>query len=114
LLKINKEVKNGFKLRNEGFSISLEKGNVSLCFDRIIPTTIVFVTGDKRNEIHPETTYNAMASVKINKSFDINHIYKGFGHCGFETLRRTAKIHNSTMFGNAEGFEDCAILKANQ
>jgi hypothetical protein len=66
------------------------------------------------NAVHPETTCNDMITAAINKTFDINQIRKGFDHCGFETLRSTAKIHNLEVFGNSDVFEDFAISKAKQ
>jgi hypothetical protein len=57
------------------------------------------------NAIDPDTTCNVVVNVEINKNFDFNQLHKGFGHCGFETLWSTAKIHNLTI---------CAIVKANQ
>ena len=39
LFSINKALKNGFKLRNNGVSICPSKGSVSISFDQIISTT---------------------------------------------------------------------------
>jgi hypothetical protein len=41
-----------------------------------------------------------MVNATINTSFDINKHHKVFGHCGFETLRITAKIHRFDNVGN--------------
>jgi hypothetical protein len=102
LFSINKAINNGFKFRNDGSSIRLVNGPVSLCFDCIIPTTNRFVTGVKMSAIYPETTFNAIIKAAINNVFDINQLHKGFGHCGIETLRVTAKLHNLRMFGILE------------
>jgi hypothetical protein len=55
-----------------------------------------------------------MVNATINKSLDINQFHKGFGHCGFEMLRSTAKIHNLKIFEETKNYEDCALLKENQ
>jgi hypothetical protein len=109
MFSINNALKNGFKfLQQCCFNL------VTLCFDCIIPTANDFVTGVKMNTIRPETACNAMVNATINKAFDINQLYKVYGHCCFEMLRSTPKIQNLTMFGNEEVCEDCDIAKAKQ
>jgi hypothetical protein len=85
LFSINKALKNGFKLSNYGVSIRLEKGPVSLCFDRIALTANDFVTGIKMSSVQQEINYTEMVNATINKSFDINQIHKVSGQCRFET-----------------------------
>ena len=62
LFSINKALKNGFKLSNDGISICLSKGPVSLSFDQIIPTTNGFVTGVKMSAIRLDAIYNALVN----------------------------------------------------
>jgi hypothetical protein len=56
LFSIKKEVKYRFNLSNDGVSIRLAKGLVSLCFDFIIPSSYGFVNGVIMSAIHSETT----------------------------------------------------------
>jgi hypothetical protein len=63
------------------------------------------------NIIDPDTTCNDMVNATISKIYNNKQLDKNFGHCVFKSLRCTAQIHNLTMFGNAEVFEDCSISK---
>ena len=115
LFSINKALKNGFKLSNDGISICLSKGPIWLSFDQIIPTTNGFVTGVKMCAVRRDIAYNALVNTTINnKGFDVNHLHKVFGHCGIEAVKNTAKIHNLQLFGKFEVCKDCAIAKAKQ
>jgi hypothetical protein len=91
------------------FHLHQAKGPVSLCFDRMIPTTIGFITGVKMSAIHAETTFNDILNATYNNSYDINQPHKVFGHCGFETLRNTAKICNLITFRNSGVCKECVL-----
>jgi hypothetical protein len=56
----------------------------------------------------------AHASIGMERSLDINHLHKVFGHCGLETLKRTSKISGLKHSGNFETCEECAVAKARQ
>jgi hypothetical protein len=111
---MNKALKNGFKLSNDGILICLAKEHVSLSFDHIISTTSGFVTDVKMNVIQSIIVCNAMVSSTFNKCYNINHLHKIFGHCDLKMLKSAAKIHNFNLFGNVEVCKDCAIEKAKQ
>jgi hypothetical protein len=66
------------------------------------------------NTIHSKIAYNGIVSTKINEFFDLNHLHNVFGHYDFETLKRIAKIHNSTLLGSIEACENFTIAKAMQ
>jgi hypothetical protein len=51
LFSMNKTLKNGFKLSNEGENISLTKGSASITFDRIIKSLDGTVSGIKMGNL---------------------------------------------------------------
>ena len=114
LFSINKALKNGFKIGNEGIIIHLTKGNATLTFDRILNTKNGFVTGAKLNPIVIESAGSAIDPEKVEIKVDINRIHKIVGHCGEEALRATANHYNWTLSGKFEVCQECAIAKARQ
>jgi hypothetical protein len=56
----------------------------------------------------------ANASISNERSYDINHFHKLFGHCGQEVLNNTTKMYGFKPSGNFDTYEQCAIAKAQQ
>jgi hypothetical protein len=56
----------------------------------------------------------ANASISNERTYDINHLHKLFGHCGQEILNKTIKIYGFKSFGSFDTCEQCAIMKARQ
>jgi hypothetical protein len=56
----------------------------------------------------------AHASIEKEKSFDINHLHRVFGHCGMETLKNTVTLYGLEYSGDFETCEECAVAKAQQ
>ena len=117
LFSLNKALKNGFKLTNDGVIVSLTKKHITLTFDRVIKTLDDgCVTGVMMRPIVAEKTYNGYAHTSIGKekSFDINHLHRVFGHCGLETLKNTIKMYGLKYSGEFKTCEECAVAKARQ
>jgi hypothetical protein len=89
LFSINKAIKNGFNLRNNGTSIGLAKGSASITFDRIINTLSGSISGIKMVSHQSSVTYLAKGKSELIKSIDINKFHEIIGHCGFDCLKRT-------------------------
>jgi hypothetical protein len=53
-------------------------------------------------------------SIGMERSLDINHLHKVFGHCGLETLKSTSKMYGLTHSGNFETCKECTVAKARQ
>jgi hypothetical protein len=112
LLSINKAIKNGFKLSNNGTSICLTKGSASITFDRIINTLSGSISGFKMVSHQSSVAYVAKGKLELIKSIDINKFHEMIGHCGFDCLKRTATIHGLRLKGELKVCEDCAVAKA--
>jgi hypothetical protein len=54
------------------------------------------------------------ASISNERSYDINHSYKIFGHCGQEVLNNTIKMYGFKSSGSFDTCEQCVITKARQ
>jgi Reverse transcriptase (RNA-dependent DNA polymerase)/gag-polypeptide of LTR copia-type/Zinc knuckle len=117
LFSLNKALRNGFKLSNNNVIVSLTKKHVTLTFDRVIKTIDDgCVTGVMMRTISAKQSYDgfAHASIEMEKSFDINHLHRVFGHCGLETLKNTVKLYGLKYSGDFETCEECAVAKARQ
>jgi Reverse transcriptase (RNA-dependent DNA polymerase) len=117
LFSLNKALKNGFKLTNDGVIVSLTKKHVTLTFDHVIKTLDDgCVTGVMMRPIVTEKPHDGCAHTSIGKerSFDINHLHRVFGHCGLETLKNTVKMHGLKYSGEFKTCEECAVAKARQ
>ena len=69
LLRISKELKNGFNLSNQSVSICLSKGPVSVTFDRVMKTKNGFVSGIKLSVHESPVAYNTISgSIKEKTS----------------------------------------------
>jgi hypothetical protein len=117
LFSLNKPLKNGFKLTNDEVIISITKKHVTLTFDRVIKILDDgYVTGVMIRPILSERAYGGYAHTTIEKekSFDINHLHRIFGHCGHATLKNTVKMYGFKLSRVPETCVECAIAKARQ
>jgi hypothetical protein len=105
LFSLNKAFMNGFTLTNDGVIFSLTKKNVTLTFDVLIKTigdgckTGVVMKPIVKKIIHDGYAHT---SIGMERSLDINHLYKVIGHCGLETLKSTSKMYGLKHSGNFE------------
>jgi hypothetical protein len=101
LFCLNKALKKGFKISNDGVVISLTYKHVMLTFDRVIHATDGCVTGVL---MKPKMSDNingfASASISAKRSYDINHLHKVFGHFGQEILNKTIKMYGIKSSGD--------------
>jgi hypothetical protein len=112
LFSLNKALKKGFKVRNDGVVISLTYKHVKLTFDLVIHATDGCVTGVTMKSIMSDNINGfANASIITKRSFDLNHLHKVFGHCGQEVLNNTTKMYGFKSSGNFDTCEQCAIAK---
>ena len=114
LFSINKAIKNGFNLSNNGTSICLTKGSASITFDRVINTLSGSISGIKMVCKESSVAYTAQGKTESINSIDINKFHEMIGHCGSDRLKRTAAIHGLRLKGDLKICEDCAVAKARQ
>jgi hypothetical protein len=115
LFSLNKALKKGFKVSNDGVVISLTYKHVKLTFDQVIHATDGCVAGVLMKPIMSDNVNGfANASISTKRSYDINHLQKAFGHCGQEILNNTIKMYGFKSSGNFDTREQCAIAKARQ
>jgi hypothetical protein len=107
LLSLNKELKKGFKVSNDGAAVSLNYMHVKLTFYCVINSTDSFVTEVLMKPI----SFN---NINNGRTYVINHFPKLFGHCGQETLNNNVKMYGFKSSGNFETCEQCAIAKERQ
>jgi hypothetical protein len=85
LFSLNKALKKGFKVSNDGVVVSINYKLVKLTFDRIILVTDGCVTGVSIKAISSNNINGfSNASISIERIYDINHLHKLFRHCGQE------------------------------
>jgi hypothetical protein len=115
LFSLNKALKKGFKVNNDGVVISLNFKHVKLTFDRVINAMDGCVTGVSMKPMM-SNDINVFANVSISNQriYDINHLHKLFGHCGQEIRNKTIKMYGFKSSGNFDTCEQCAIAKARQ
>jgi hypothetical protein len=93
--------------------ISLTYKHVKLTFDRVIHATDGCMTGVLMKPIMSKNINGfANASISTERSYDINHLHKVFGHCGQEVLNNTINMYGFKSSGNFDTCEQCAIAKA--
>jgi hypothetical protein len=81
LFSLNKELKKGFNVCNNGVVISLNYKHVKLTFDRVIHATDGCVTGVSMKPILSKNINGfANPSISTKRSYDINHLHDVFGH----------------------------------
>jgi hypothetical protein len=115
LFSLNKALKKGFKVSNDGVVVSLNYKHVKLTFDRVINATDGCVTGVSMKPILSDNINGfANASISNERIYDINHLHKLFGHCGQEILNKTIKMYGFKSSGSFDTCEQCAIAKARQ
>jgi hypothetical protein len=56
----------------------------------------------------------ANASISNERSYDINHLHKLFGHCGQEIFNNTINMFGFNSSSNFDTCEQCAIARAQQ
>jgi hypothetical protein len=112
---LNKALKKGFKVSNDGVVVSLNFKHVKLTFDRIINATDGCVTGVSMKPMLSNNINGfANASITNERIYDINHLHKLFGHCGQEILNKTIKMYGFKSSGCFDTCEQCEIAKARQ
>jgi hypothetical protein len=110
---LNKGLKKGFKLSNDGIVVSLNYKHVKLTFDHVIHATDGCVTGILMKPILSNNiTGFANASIINERIYDIDHLHKLFGYCGQEILNNTIKMYGFKSSGSIDTCEQCAIAKA--
>jgi hypothetical protein len=115
LFSLNKALKKGFKVSNDGVVVSLTYKHVKLIFDCVINATDGCVTGVLMKPILSKNINGfANASISNERIYDINHLHKLFGHCGQEILNKTIKMYGFKSSGSFDTHEQCAIAKARQ
>jgi hypothetical protein len=115
LFSLNKALKKGFKVSNDGFVVSINYKHVKLIFDRVIHATDGCVTGVSMKPIMSDSINEfTNTSISTERSFDINHLHKLFGHCCQEVLNNTIKMYGFKSSGNFDTCEQCAIAKSQQ
>jgi hypothetical protein len=115
LFSLNKALKKGFKVSNNGVVVSLNFKHVKLIFDRVMNATDGCVTGVSMKPMMSNNINGfANASIRNESIFDINHLHKLFGHCGQEILNKTIKMYGFKSSGCFDTCEQCAIAKARQ
>jgi hypothetical protein len=83
LCRLNNALKKCFKVSNDGIIVSLTNKYIKLTFNCVTNTFEGFVIGIM------------MRSVSFLKEmiFNINHLYRLFGHCGKEALNILIKLY---------------------
>jgi hypothetical protein len=115
LFSLNKTLKKGFKISNDGVVISLNYKHIKLTFDRVIHATDGYVTGVLMKSIMSNKINGfTNASISNERSHDINHLHELFGHYGQEILNNTIKMYVFKSSGNFDTCEQCAFTKARQ
>jgi hypothetical protein len=115
LLSLDKSLKKGFKVSNDGVVVIFNYKHVHLTFDRVIHATDGCVTGSfMKPTLFNNINRFANATISNERTYDIIHLHELFGHCGQETLNNTIKMYGFKSSGNFETCEQCAIAKAQQ
>jgi hypothetical protein len=115
LFFLNKALKKGFKVSNDGVVVSLNFKHVKLTFDCVINATDGCVTGVSMKPMMSNNINRfANASISNERIYNINHLHKLFGHCGQEILNKTIKMYGFKSSGCFDTCEQCAIAKAQQ
>jgi hypothetical protein len=114
LFSVNNAIKNKFDLSNEGENISLIKGSSSITFDRIIKSLDGTVSGIKMVSLESSSAYVAQNKLDSCKSIDVNKFHEMIGHCGLDSLKKTAQVHGLKLKGDFKVCKDCADAKARQ
>jgi hypothetical protein len=78
LFSISKALKNGFDLSNKWLMINLNKGSVSVTFDRVNKTVNGSISGIKMTTDDPSFAYLAKASLTTIKEIDENKFHEIF------------------------------------
>jgi hypothetical protein len=115
LFSLNKALKKGFKVSDDGVVVSFNFKHVKLTFDCVINATDGCVTGVSMKPMMSNNINRfANASISIERIYDINHFHKLFGHCGQKILNKTIKMYGFKSSGSFDTCEQCAIVKAQQ
>ena len=101
----------GFNLGNQGKVITVSKGDVTIGFDRIFPTTSGFIMAADMEQIGADT---AAPVLEAGREIDIRHLHGMYAHPGETVLRNTAAAYNLKVKAKMEKCEDCALSKARQ
>jgi hypothetical protein len=101
LFSVNKALKKGFKISNEGEAISFSKNHVSITFDMIYHTKgDDTVSGIMMQACSPLMVNQATNGFSFDKCIDVNKFHEMLGHCGADKLQKTAHIHGIRLKGS--------------
>jgi hypothetical protein len=114
LFIMNKALKNGYKLSDEGDNISLTKGSAFIFFDIIIKSLDGTVSRIKMVSLESSTAFVTQNILESNKIINVNKFHEMIGHCGVDRLKKTAQVHGLKLKGDFKVCKDCAIAKARQ
>jgi hypothetical protein len=114
LFGINKALKNGHLLSNQGLSSFLSNVSISVTFDRVMTTTNGSVSGIKLLVNDSPIVYNTISGPLYGKKVDISEFHNMLGHCGSNRLKNNAKIHEFKLNGEFKTCEQCDIAKCRQ
>lgn len=111
LFSINKAIKNGFNLRNDGTSICLTRGSASITFHSVINTLSGSISGIKMACKESSVAYTAQGRTELVNSIDINKFHEMIAHCDSDRLKRATAIHGLRLKFDLY-CDDCAVAKA--
>jgi hypothetical protein len=111
LFSVNKAIKNGFDLSNQGENIALTKGSASITFDRIIKSLDGTVSGIKMVPHDPPAAYVAQNKLVSSKNIDVNKFHEMIGHCGLDSLKKTAQVHGLKLKGDFKVCKDTMLQR---
>jgi hypothetical protein len=112
---LNEVLNKGIKVSNDGVVISLTYKHVKLTFDRVILAMDGCVTGVLMKPILSDNINGfADASISTERSYDINHLHKLFGHSGQEILNNKMKMYGFKSSGNFDTCGQSTIARLQQ
>jgi hypothetical protein len=110
LFSITKALEGGCSISNKGISISLTKGEFSICFDKTLRTDTGAITGV---EMVPHSDV-AQLTLERGQTINVNKLHLLLGHSCESTMRVTAKHYGLILKGSYMVCTDCALNKAHQ
>jgi hypothetical protein len=136
LFSITKALTQDWQLGNEGTTMFLKQGNITITFDKKMPTHKGLVVGCEIFSRHiphsgkemvlttmsgkaqdggdcNQNAGNCTQLIKGNK-MDTNQFHAILGHPSFDSTKRTATYYGITLTGVAKPCDDCALAKSRQ
>ena len=106
LFSITRALLQGWRLKNDGLVIEIEKDGRIVKFDHIL--------GNEERYIGAVHMAPGLVDEKCLVTTDVNLLHKRLGHVCEETTRAYAKANNIVLFGKFEKCVDCGLAKARQ